>query len=483
MHTREVLSQAFPCRISAVEALIEATQPRTRNADRLRQIANELDEVSTFDDRASWGVTYAALAELLRTLSMLVEWRAAIFAAESDSDRFLKSALARHRQWETEYGTSTAAAQLKNAAAEIAHVNDIDHVARVCQVLARTPLPIVFTVDESMRIPGGPKDAQDETVEPPELAVAFLSFLIDQKPAKEIDFLTPGEVHDLELRVRVSRWPEAAKSLELRPVTIERPATYDFPVFEFSRPPGDPPFHLQRNDRCVLKVPQGLTARPFEFKYAPAFKPDHAEQPIAVVGQRTLRIEGIDFKHNPATGFSGVDQKLLQIRDELRTLSPLISASELEDVLMVLVVLSSWAARVLRDGLLRNVTSEPQFQPEARNELRRSPHLAAELEEHPHAAGGITDLSFRGIRIELKFEDDELVTLKTCGRFMGQTATYVIATGKRIGILCVLDNSPKSSYPAPAEERIGILTLPTDEGKLYVIAVIIQGNFPNPSRL
>src|ERR1700722_15140446 len=111
MHSVEVLSQAYPWRISAVEALLEATQPRTRNADRLRQIANELDEVSAFDERASWGVTYAALAELLRTLAMLVEWRAAIFAAESEPDRFLKSALARHRQWEAEYGASAAATQ------------------------------------------------------------------------------------------------------------------------------------------------------------------------------------------------------------------------------------------------------------------------------------------------------------------------------------------------------------------------------------
>jgi hypothetical protein len=46
--------------------------------------------------------------------------------------------------------------------------------------------------------------------------------------------------------------------------------------------------------------------------------------------------------------------------------------------------------------------SEPAFQKEIRQYLRSRPEIGGELDEHPHAAGGITDLSFRGIRLELK---------------------------------------------------------------------------------
>src|SRR5262249_21348159 len=104
MPNSEVISHSFPWRVRAFEDLTEACQPRIRNADRLREIANELDRSVTRYGRASVAVTYTAFAELLRTVAMLVEWRAAIFAAEPEPDRFLKSALARHRQWETEYG-------------------------------------------------------------------------------------------------------------------------------------------------------------------------------------------------------------------------------------------------------------------------------------------------------------------------------------------------------------------------------------------
>jgi hypothetical protein len=44
--------------------------------------------------------------------------------------------------------------------------------------------------------------------EPISLTVAFLKFQIDSVNVQYIHQLTPGEVHDLELEVRVSRWPE-----------------------------------------------------------------------------------------------------------------------------------------------------------------------------------------------------------------------------------------------------------------------------------
>jgi hypothetical protein len=72
-----------------------------------------------------------------------------------------------------------------------------------------------------------------------------------------------------------------------------------------------------------------------------------------------------------------------------------------------------------------------------------------DLEEHPRAAGGITDLSFKGIRLELKSESDKLMTLNDCKKFVGQAASYAVATGKRLAPLCVLDFSKKNRAPFP----------------------------------
>ena len=53
-----------------------------------------------------------------------------------------------------------------------------------------------------------------------------------------------------------------------------------------------------------------MNARPFEFKYVAKFKPQSAEQPVNVVGQRTLLLEGIDLARNPITGYPNLDHKL-----------------------------------------------------------------------------------------------------------------------------------------------------------------------------
>jgi len=114
---------------------------------------------------------------------------------------------------------------------------------------------------------------------------------------------------------------------------------------------------------------------------------------------------------------------------------------------------------------------------------RRVPTIASKLEEHPHAAGGITDLWFRGIRIELKYEDQSLLSLQACEKYADQLVSYVVGTGKRVGILCVLDNTRKTSAAFPAEEGIGILTRPAKKNAVHVVTVLIQGALARPSDL
>ncbi|WP_172167971.1 hypothetical protein, partial [Paraburkholderia elongata] len=404
MQNVAVLSRTYPARISAVEALIQAVQTRTNNAANLRDAASELDRAGPLYGRASTAVVYAAFAELLRTVAMLVEWRAAVLNADVDADRFLRGAKARHQLWVTEYSGTDAITRLLEAASDVDKIDSIENVGAVCRSVACTPLPIGVFAEAQVgsRLLGRNEERTEEMDDPPELAVAFLRFVIDGVPADETHFLSPGDAHDLEIEVRVSRWPDSADSLSLSPVTIEPKSNYDFPVFQFTRPSGDPPFRMLQRGRAVLKVPQSLQARPFEFRYTASFSPIATEQPIAVVGQRTLRIEGFDLRQAPITGYAGIDRKLIQVRDLLRG-RPLITAVELSDVLTVLTPLASLAGRALQDALFRRTCSEADFQADVRNELRRIPAIGSELEEHPRAAGGITDLSFHGIRIELKY--------------------------------------------------------------------------------
>ena len=479
MRNGATLSGAFWARIDAVQALLSAAEERAANSGRLRDLASALDELATRCADARIALAYSAFAELIRAVAMLVDWRAAVRGAAIDADRFLRSARELHRAWLKEYGQREEAAQLANAGAPISNLANIEEVGSLCKAVGSVPLPVGVYAAESRpptRSPGE-ESGRDRASPSVDLTVAFVQFNVDGQPAAETHFLTPQEAHDLEIEVRISRWPDRAEALSLAPVTIEARQTYDFPTFRFLRPSGDPPYCLKDRGRAALLVSQGLRAQPFEFRYAADFEPAGVEQPVAVVGHRNLRMDGID---SPITGYHGVDRRILEIRDALR-MRPLVTPADVTSTLTLLKVLGNLAGRAVQENLFPEPMNEPDFQVWLRDLLRQQPEIGSKLEEHPKAAGGTTDLSFERIRLELKVSDDRPLRLPHCRRFVGQASTYAAGSDKRIGMLCVLDGSCKNEQPFPAEEGIGILR--TGDDAIAVVTVLLQGNLTRPSDL
>ena len=132
------------------------------------------------------------------------------------------------------------------------------------------------------------------TVSPKIWSVAFLEFTINGTPAADLHALRPGQVHDLDLVIRVSHWPQEADSLAVSPVSIEPQSIWELPRFSFARPAGPPPYVFQREGRMVIKAPQGFAARPLEFLYAAEFQPSAGNQRVVIAGQRRLRLDRID---------------------------------------------------------------------------------------------------------------------------------------------------------------------------------------------
>lgn len=124
---------------------------------------------------------------------------------------------------------------------------------------------------------------------------------------------------------------------------------------------------------------------------------------------------------------------------------------------------------------------EEEFQRDIRQFLRQSPTIAVELEEQAHAAGGRTDLSFRGIRIELKSERSNCLLPEDCKQYTEQAATYGVGTNRRLAFLCILDCSHKKNPPFPIEDGLFIVKVQTATAPIYVITCLIQGGIPKPS--
>jgi len=437
-------------RLQAVEALAAIAQGHWPPHD-LKLLAVALDSVSVNLSSAAAATAYNAFSGIVRIFDMLAHWRRAVLDAEPDADRFLRSARERHRLWLDDYRHSDAATDLRAAAEGLTTLESTDQVADIARALTGLPLPIGIFAQ-----PVKPDWAFKADLAAPEkeplvdLTVAFLKFQFDGQPAAEVHQLAAREVHDLEIEVRVSRWPQDKRELRLTPISVEPKSTYDFPSFQFEKPDSDAPYTMRQSGRAALLLPQGMHARPFEFKYTAEFIPERGDQPVAVVGHRTLIVDGADATKLQICGYQGLDQTLFALREVLRR-RPGVPQAETADALLVLAALSNLAGRAVQDDEFKGRWNETAFQQYVRAELRRHPLIGADLDEHAHAGGGITDLSLRGMPIELKAVGTLINSVDQCESFLAQTASYAVAKSKRTAILCVLDSSDKKTAPVPPE--------------------------------
>jgi hypothetical protein len=125
--------------------------------------------------------------------------------------------------------------------------------------------------------------------------------------------------------------------------------------------------------------------------------------------------------------------------------------------------------------------SEQQFQNKVSEMLRNRGDIGEHLQGHPEAAGGITDLTFRDIPIELKVENGKVLFPKDFSKYFDQTAAYSIGLGKRIGVLSVLEASPKSAPVGVIEDDIKVFVHQTGQSSIVIVVIVIRGGFPKPS--
>ncbi len=478
--TEEILSAAYPARIEIVEALRQAALGVEDDVLHVRGAANGLFAASRRYGDAPNAAIYASVAELALCVSLLLEWRSGVLSAVQDAQRFHVAARERAAAWSNGRSPDGVQDDLLKIAALIGGVASVSEVAGLAAALAAIPMPVGLYSEFRRHAARIPEDDSTPRTTPVELTVAFLKFTIDGKPLAETHFVSPGEMHDLDVEVRVSRWPADATALILEPVTIEHADAYKMPVFSIAAPAGTGPFQLTEHGRAALTVPHHFNARPFEFKYVARFEPRGSEQPVETVGQRTLLLEGLDLARQPLTGYRHVDQKLIDIRNDLRVASGMVQ-QELTDALALVVPLANLAAQSVNDNVFDVAIAEGEFQKRVRSFLRSLANIGSALEEHPRAAGGITDLSFHGIRLELKSEKDKCLAFADCQQFVEQAASYAIGSGKRLAVLCVLDCSPKAKTAFPMEDGIGVFVHQSTETPVYVLTILIQGNLTKPS--
>lgn len=470
----------YPSRIKANKA-INATIGGANSAQALADVSAELIDAANRLPPAGAGARYRQFGNLVGVLSHLVRWTSAVRSAELDADRFLRSAKLAARDISRETEGVWGCEALVRVTLAISSVTDVDAVPGIAKLLACVPLPLPIFAEAPNRQYAAP--AESPGPKKPQVVVAFTSFQIDGVPFGNPHTIQHGMIHDLRIDLTVSDWPDEAKELILEPVSVEPSSTYDLPRFSFERPTGRTPHALTRTGRLVLQYPAALYARPLQFTYRSRFSPSIDGSQVLVQGHRQLQIQCFDLAREPQSGYVLADQRALEIRDEVRSLVG-VPDGELNNFFVLLTAVGAIAGQSLQDNLFSQPYSESEFQKEMKRLLRQNPRIGSQLEEHPTAAAGITDLSFRGIRLELKVESDQPVNKEYALRFAQQTAQYVAGSDRRLGVLSILDCSHKTEAPGSVANDIFPITVQPPRGgslPICIGVVIIRGNLSNPS--
>ncbi len=173
----------------------------------------------------------------------------------------------------------------------------------------------------------------------------------------------------------------------------------------------------------------------------------------------------------------------MEIRNIVRS-NIAVPDGELISFFTLLTAIAAVAGRSLQDNIFPKSYSEGEFQSALKGLLRQNPRIGSKLEEHPRAGGGITDLSFEGIRLELKVDPDQAMTHDRALKFVGQTTQYVAGSDRRLGILAILDCSKKESAPGTIANDIFAEIVPPPSGNGFPICIavaIIRGSLAKPS--
>ena len=154
----------------------------------------------------------------------------------------------------------------------------------------------------------------------------------------------------------------------------------------------------------------------------------------------------------------------------------------------VLRVLSRLHAAYAQQAIFkkRNDVSEQEFQERVLQDLLV--HLGQDVQAHPAQGGGVADIRYRGVIVELKVERDNGDRAHISKKYTGQAVQYASAEARQVSILLVLDLTAKVRPPSDIRNDLFLEDVATHGGdggskgfpsKVFII--VINGNTTNPS--
>lgn len=361
--------------------------------------------------------------------------------------------------------------------------------ALLCALLASIPLPTLYWGSEQPRPSFGelsedPAPRQNPIVR----AIVFL----DQEPVASPQFLNQGELYRLTFRLQGLDWPSDAVRLRVNLNTTCPSDVYVVSDFAMDKPTevADGQFEGEVTGHISFKSRQSSLLDDLVFTVHAAFETQEAKlKEIPVIGHNELRIKVIDTPPwLPTSQRTPLDQRIVELIETLIGEHPSVR-QELRDLFPVLQTLGRICAVYAQESAFKGLTnvSEREFQQKVVHDLRMKLD-PSEVQEHSQQAGGITDIRFRGVIVELKVEDENGDRSYLAQKYSGQATQYAGVEAKQVSILLILDLTEKVNPPGDIKNDIFLSDVPThgarevpQEFPSKVFVFVVNGNTRNPS--
>lgn len=310
-----------------------------------------------------------------------------------------------------------------------------------------------------------------------------------------LSWMTPQAIrsqvqHDLSGIVDLHHWPPRLPFLEIDFVSTGPPGTYTLAPIRLVRE-GTEPFHLSLRSSLIVHHSQSLLSQPVVLKTRARFVSEDgaAGRPAEVIGHSELQFRALDQSSYPVlTTYPAIDIQLPKVLQEAQAALPSISLADFNDFTRVLIYLARYAGMVQQSGVFKGskVREVNDFQKDLLRQLRMT-DLGSEVREGERLAGGILDLHYRNIVIELKVEDSTSDRAVLRAKYIEQPAQYTTPSVP-LSVTCILDMVEKERPPANVANNITLET-PVLHGfeetaaeyPSKVAVIIIDGNIRSPS--
>lgn len=351
----------------------------------------------------------------------------------------------------------------------------------LCDALCRVPIRPRYSEDAGE--PSGRALPEDDRTGAPH--VAAIRAELDGRNWTETLLLDRDRLYSLTIRGET-----AALSPDVQAITVHFSSR--LPAHAFDLVLDDCALSRDKNTFEVsgtlrLSVTTGIMQEPAAFKLLALAQDTRGHK-------RALRnLDSDELKAHVVESISAssaVSAQLAEaIREKWAQLVPVAGAQlerELDSAVAALVTLGEFQLYSYERAVFTAAADEAQLQAEVRRFF--DVKYPGELTEHAGVAGGVTDVVFRGLKIELKVERETSDRKGLASKYARQVGQYSAGSFRLLSAMVILDLTAKKAAP-PADVRNDILLVnipahgtdgvPAYPSKAWVF--LVAGNLEKPS--